>query len=55
MFLAALLKASLVDGAIKRGREFLRCAFAAKVTQVSVTPVASFARVLPQAKMSLEF
>ena len=47
MFLAAFASASLVDGAIIKGLAFLRCAFAARVTQESVTPHASFARVFP--------
>ena len=47
MFLAALANASLVDGAIISGLPLRKCAFAARVTQVSVMPQASFERVLP--------
>ena len=40
-------RASFVATAIIRGLEFLKCAFAAIVTDVSVTPNASFASVFP--------
>ena len=43
----ALESASFVEGAMISGLPFLRCAFAASVTDVSVTPQVSFARVLP--------
>ncbi len=39
--------ASFVEGAIISGLPFLKCAFAARVTQVSVMPKASFHKVLP--------
>ena len=47
MFSAEPESPSFVDMAIIRGLPFLRCAFAAMVTALSVTPWASFARVLP--------
>ena len=47
MFLADVPNASLVETAIITGRLFLKCAFVASVTDVSLIPLASFPRVLP--------
>ena len=47
MFSAEPESPSFVEKAITSGRPFRRCAFAAIVTAVSVTPFASFARVFP--------
>ena len=50
MFSAEPESPSFVEKAITSGRPFRRCAFAAIVTAVSVTPFASFARVFPRAR-----
>ena len=47
MFFALAPNASLVEGAIIKGRSFLRCALAAIVTEVSVIPLANLPKVLP--------
>ncbi len=47
MFFMFMPKPSFVDMAIIKGRPFLRCAFAAIVTDVSHIPQASFAAVFP--------
>ena len=47
MFSAEPESPSLVEKAITSGLPFLRCALAAMVTALSVTPRASFARVFP--------
>ena len=47
MFLADAPRASFVETAIITGRLFRKCAFVAKVTDVSHIPLASLPRVLP--------